>query len=201
MATKSSISIITEPFRLAFPSVFKPAVNKLNPNAAPRYEITMLFPKSVNIKALNDIAVEAIKLKWGNDPAQWPKDLRSPFRDGDTKADREGYAGHTFVKASTTLAFGIVDQNRQPIISQEKLYAGCWCRASVHAWAYDTTGNRGVSFGLDALQLVKDDTRFARGGADAQKVFTVLPGGAASKDDPNAYQQPNAAGSGSPFAN
>ncbi len=44
----------------------------------------------------------------------------------------------------------------QPIIDPTDYYAGCWSIASVNAYAYDTKGNRGVSFGLVNLQKVGD---------------------------------------------
>lgn len=51
VAVKSSI--VTPIFRLAFPRVFTPTTNSFNePTFVPKYEITMLFPKPRNPKAI-----------------------------------------------------------------------------------------------------------------------------------------------------
>ena len=45
----------------------------------------------------------------------------------------------------------------QVVTDPDRFYAGCWARASVRAHAYDTKGNKGVSFYLNNLQFVGDD--------------------------------------------
>jgi hypothetical protein len=54
------------------------------------------------------------------------------------------------------------------------VYAGQYVKAAVHAYAYDTKGNKGVSFGLDALQIIRDGDPLSGGGAAAINLFECL---------------------------
>lgn len=146
--------ITTPLFRLSFAQLFTP---KADQSGNLKYSLNMLFPKTTDLTLLKEAAKAAVVAKWGPNP---PKGLKNPFRDGDEK-DYDGYAGHIFVTASSKNKPGLVDQNVQPIMDQALLYSGCYCYASINAYAYegkDAKGailNRGVAFGLMNVQLVK----------------------------------------------
>lgn len=141
--------ITTPKFRVSFPHVFEP---KENLSKKLKYSIVMLFEKTIDLSALKNIMREAAKEKWGD---KIPKDLRMPFRDGNTKA-YEGYKDMIFVSASSIQKPGLVDEMVNPIINREEFYAGCFARATVTAFAYDQMGNKGISFGLQNIQKVND---------------------------------------------
>ena len=85
-----------------------------------------------------------------------PKNLRSPFRD---QGDREleGYVeGCVFINASSLQKPGLVDRQRQDIIDETEFYPGCYARATLRAFAYDNNGNKGVAFGLNNVQKLRD---------------------------------------------
>jgi len=148
--------VVTPMFRLSFPYVFKPYKNR--PEDEPSYSITMLFPKETDMKPLSALAKNAVTAKWAKDV---PKNLRSPFRDGDEKAlDYPEMEGMTVVSAKSKMPPGIVDASLQKIINPDELYPGCWCRASITAYAYGGKGTPyrpGVAFGLVNIQKVKED--------------------------------------------
>jgi len=122
----------------------------------PKYGLTMLFSKDDDISALKKAAEDACAEKWGADKSKWPKNLRSPFRDQGEK-DYEGYEeGAVFVNATSKQRPGLVDASMNDIIDESEFYAGCYARASINAFAYDTAGNRGVAFGLNNVQKLKD---------------------------------------------
>lgn len=161
-------SILTPKFRVSYPKVFKPEVNKLSGKT--EYSVVALFDKDADLKVLKEAAKKAIEEKWGKDPAKHPKNLKSPFRDQAEKAkDVEGKrvlpAGHTegaiFMNLKTTKRPGVVDEHVQSIIDESMFYAGCYARASVSCYAYDQAGNRGVSFGLTNIQKVADGEPFS----------------------------------------
>ena len=56
----------------------------------------------------------------------------------------------------------MVDRNVQPIIEQEEVYSGCYVRASLIFFPYDTQGGKGVSCILGNIQKVKDGEPFAQ---------------------------------------
>lgn len=144
---------MTPKFRVSFPAVFEP---KAFEGQEAKYSVVMLFKKGeADLKAMRDAAHNVMTEKWGP-KEKWPKNLRSPFRDGDEKSDTEGYEGHVFVSASNKLKPGLVDQRANPITDKEAFYAGCYARATVIAFAYDTKGNKGVSFSLQNIQKLGD---------------------------------------------
>ena len=68
---------------------------------------------------------------------------------------------------------GVVDQNVQPIIEAEEMYAGCYARATLTAYAFDTAGNRGVAFGLQNIQKIRDGEPFT-GREKAEDEFEAI---------------------------
>lgn len=182
---------MTPMFRLSFPALIKP---KAFQNQEPRYSCNALFPKSTDLKnppknkagvpigvSLYQAAKAAAKEKWGD---KIPKGLRMPFKDGDEK-DYSGYAGTIVVTLSSKTAPGVVDQKLNRVISEDDIYAGCWCRATVIAYAYDTAGNKGIGFALQNVQKVKDDEKFS-GKKDAADDFDIVED---ESDDKASYEE------------
>lgn len=150
--------VITPKFRVSFPAIFKAVSFEGGP---PKYKINMMFPKGTDLSGMKEIAKAAVEAKWP-DAAKRPGPLRNPFRDGDKeKPDWPEYADTIFVSASSKMKPGLVDQNREPILMEEDFYAGCYARASVTAFAYDTMGNKGVAFGLQNVQKMADGEPFS----------------------------------------
>lgn len=194
-------AIITKPFRLAFPEVFQPKASVQG--GAEKYSITLLFPKDGSslipgldgkeaILDIQKLLYNAAVAKWGQDRSKWPANLKAinprtylsptgqdgwPLRDGDT-VDWDGFAGHVFVRASSKFAPGMVDAKLQAILDKSAVFGGLICRAQVNAYDYDKNGKKGVTLGLNNIQILKDDgTSF--GAANAADVFDAF-------GDPNA---------------
>lgn len=162
--------VITPEFRASFPQLFEA---KSFQNQDAKFSVVMLFDKkTTDLKAMKKAAANAAIEKWGADKAKWPKNLRDPFRDGEEKADMEGYKGCTFVSASSKAENrpGLVDENVERIMDKSKFYAGCYARAELIAFAYDVSGNRGISFSLQNVQKLRDGKPFS-GRKNAEDVF------------------------------
>lgn len=180
---------VTHEFRVSFPAVFQP---KSFQNQEAKYSVVMLFPKNVDLakpangqkNSLKHAAFNAAAEKWGADKAKWPKNLRMPFRDGDEKADTQGYEGHVFVSASSKIQPGLVDQSLRPMLNERDFYAGCYARAEVIAFAYDQMGNRGVGFSLQNIQKLRDGDPFS-GRKDPSTVFDAVED---SSEDQDSYE-------------
>jgi len=157
-AKKENKKLLTPPFRASFANVFKPRAPF--EGKEPVYSIQMLFPKSTDMKVLKEAVRDAVVKKWGADKTKWPKNLRLPFKDGNEK-NLENYKDMIVVEARSKMKPGLVDQNLQDIIEPSEFYSGCWARATLSCFSYDTVGNKGVSFGLQNLQKVKDDEAFS----------------------------------------
>lgn len=163
--------VVTPVFRASFAHVFKS--HAFSEKNEPKYSVVMLFDKSEDISGLKKLAAAAVEKKWP-DKEKRPQGLRNPFRDGDVeKPNLSGYAGTIFVTATSKQKPDVVDQNMDVIIDPEDFYSGCFARASVTAYAYDNMGNRGVSFGLQNLQKVKDGEAFT-GRSKAEDDFEAI---------------------------
>jgi hypothetical protein len=70
----------------------------------------------------------------------------------------------------------------QDIIANDEteVYSGAWYRAQVRAFAYENAGNKGVSFGLQNVQKLRDDDPLGSGRIPASKAFEPVdvPAGA-----------------------
>ena len=170
--TKNSIALkktVTPEFRVSFPQVFEAKSFQGNPA---KFSIVMLFDKKTDLTALKKIALYVATEKWGA-KEKWPKGLKMPFRDGDEKADTLGYEGCIFVTATSKLKPGLVGPSLEPILNQADFYAGCYARAEIIAFAYDTAGNRGVSFSLQNIQKLRDGESLS-GRKAAASVFDAV---------------------------
>lgn len=159
-----SNTVVTPVVRLSFPNLFKPrAVVEGGP---PKYSATLLFDKKAQqepgFKKLKQAVEDAIEAKWG---AERPKKLRLPFlTTEDFENIPDGYTDDmVIVRTSTTQQPGVVDRHREEIINPNDIYAGCYVKAAVHAFAWEhKTGGKGVSIGLDLIQFVKDGEAFTK---------------------------------------
>jgi hypothetical protein len=166
---KKDLQRVTTPVaRVSFPKVFKADAYE---DQEPKFSCTLLFPKTADLSALRKAVHAASVKKWGADEKKWPKNLRSPFNDGNDKTDLQGYKNTIYISAKNKHRPQVVDQKLNPITEEDDtFYAGCFARFSLRAYAYDTKGNKGVSFSLEAIQKHSDGERFS-GRKDASEVF------------------------------
>lgn len=179
MSDKKRNDIITPKFRVSFEHLLVPDQKKKDDGTVKAtYEVTMLFEKSADLKVLRDAANQALQeyfAKKGLDETKrkaFLATMRSPFRDGDLMT-YDGFPGHTFVRASSTTAPGVVDKYVKKIINAAEVYSGMYAIAQIRAYVYENMGNRGVTFELLNVQKVADGEKFA-GRPSADTAFTPL---------------------------
>lgn len=157
MTTPNQVTkVVTEPVRLAFVHLFEPYAH--NPDQDKMFSATLIIPKAdkVTLRKIKEAQQTALAKKW---PAKVPPGVKSTLRDGDTEIDLERYpefAGCFYMNVRSKTQPGIVDRQVQPILDSTEVYSGCWARVSINAFAFDTSGNKGVSFGLNHVQKIKD---------------------------------------------
>lgn len=161
--------LMTPVFRVSFPTLFKP---KGYNGGEEKFSVTMLFDKGADLERLRAAVKAAAIARFGE---KLPAGLRKPFRDGKEK-DLEGYGeGIIFAKATSVLPPEVLNNVRGadgkwekiPASDERAIYAGCYARAWVVAYAYDNKG-KGVSFGLRTIQKVRDAQGFGGGGSKAE---------------------------------
>lgn len=132
----------------------------------PKYSVSLIIPKTDTrtvgkIRAATQAAYEEgqSKLK-GNGKSVPPlSTIHNPLRDGDVdRPNDDAYKGCWFINANSDTAPGIVDADRQPILTRSEMYSGVKGRASINLYAYNVNGNRGIACGLNHLQKLADGT-------------------------------------------
>ena len=82
--------------------------------------------------------------------------IKNPLRDGDVeRPDDPAYANAYFINANSPTAPGIVDADRQPVLTRSEVYSGVYGRASINLYAFNSNGNKGIACGLNNLQLIR----------------------------------------------
>lgn len=150
--------VITPEFRLSYAHIWKPQTNNEGKEI---WSITMIFEPNADLREMIDLAKRTAAAKWPNAKGT----LRMPFRKGVEGPTGVGYdldknpeyEGKIICSARSYGRKVVpVDLNREPILEQSEFYSGCYCIASVTAFAYDKNGNKGVNFGLANVMKVRD---------------------------------------------
>lgn len=151
--------------RFSYAHVFEP---KTPPGSTkPKYSVAILVKKTdaatleLIKKAMTAAINDGIEKKW---KGKKPANLKSPMHDGDKeRGDDATYAGCYYFNANSDRQPGIVDSSTPPIkiTDPEEFYSGCYGRAFVNFYAFDTNGNKGIAVGLQHLQKMEDGDRLS----------------------------------------
>lgn len=155
MAT--SKKVITGKVRASYVNVFRPRTNDLS--GKEEYSMMIIIDKAdkKTVGAIRAATEAVVEERWNGKP---PKGLRKPLRDADKEAEDSGekvephLAGKFFMNIKSNQKPGLVDKQRMEIIDPTEFQSGDYCRVSMNAYAYDVNGNRGVSFGLNNVQVM-----------------------------------------------
>ena len=156
------LKVITGPdTRWSFANVWEP--KSIN-GGTPKYSVSLIVPKS-DVKTVAKIkaAIEAAyhegeaKLKGSGKSVPPLAAIKNPLRDGDAeRPDDPAYANAYFINENATTAPGIVDVDRNPILTRSEVYSGVYGRASISFYSFNSNGNKGIACGLNNLQKVRD---------------------------------------------
>lgn len=166
-----STKVVTGKVRFSFLSVFEPEAVM---GGAPKYAASLIIPKSdvKTIAAIKTAIEEAKELgKTKHFGGKIPANVKTPLRDGDLdKPDNPEYANSYFVNAKSKYKPGIVDAEKNEILTREEVYSGCYGRASINFYSYSESGNKGIACGLNNLQKLQDGPSLA-GSSSAEEDF------------------------------
>ena len=172
MAAKSvKTKFITGKVRFSYANVFQPAET---PNGTLKYSVSILIPKSDKETVTRfQKAFEETKAANANYfGGSVPKLLKGGLRDGDAEKEDPVYAGHYFINASSNEKPGVVDADLNPVLDQSEFYSGCYGRASITLYPYDTSGSKGIAAGLNNVQKLEDGEKLG-GATSAAADFAV----------------------------
>lgn len=179
-------NIITPKARMGFPTLFTPRTAPGSDKA--KYSVSLVIPDKADITLLKKAAADAAKAKWGD---KLPAKLKTPFlKAGECEGDKgkhfpDELDAWIVLRPTSLQQPGIVDARGQNVTEEKEVYAGRWCVASLRAFAYDTNGNKGVSFGLQNVQILDNDEAWGGMRARAEDEFEPVDGasGAAKGGD------------------
>ena len=153
----NATKVITGEVRLSYVHIFEPV--SIN-GGKEKYSVSLLIPKddTATVRAIEAAVEAAIQEGVGKFGGKIPPrgSLKLPLRDGDTERDDPAYAGHYFVNANSPSQPQVVDQMVHPILDRSEVYSGCYGRASITFYAFNTNGNRGIACGLGNIQKTRD---------------------------------------------
>lgn len=177
VATQNDTKVVTGEVRLSYVHLFEPYSN--DPEKPESYSCVLLIPKSdkKTIKALREAQQAALEAgKTSKFGGKIPNVWKDTIHDGDEEADLEKnpeMEGHLYMTVSSKTQPGIVDRKVQPILDSTEVYSGCYARVSINAFAYSNSGNKGVSFGLNHVQKLRDGD-YLGGRSKAEDDFEAL---------------------------
>lgn len=159
-ALKEITTFTTGKCRLSYVHLFEPS--GMPGSNVKKFSVCLLIPKS-DTRTVGKIkaAIAAIKEAHLNSTYQGkiPANFKLPLRDGDAeKPEDPAYANHWFMNASADAKkkIGIVDLDNVAITDSTAVYSGCYGRASVNIYAFNTNGNKGIAVGLNHVQFIAD---------------------------------------------
>ena len=166
--------VITGKVRFSYVNIFKS--RSFQPGQDEKFSICLLIPKkdkktTQDIKnAINAAIKQGVSEKWSG---KKPANLKLPLRDGDDeRADEaEEYTGMFFLNANSSQKPGIIDMYKNEILDPSEVYSGCWGRASINFFPFNSNGNKGVGVGLNNIQKLGDDEPLGGARAAAEEDF------------------------------
>lgn len=174
--------VLTGEVRLSYVNLVTPRANNSNPNAEPKYSVTLLIPKSdIAVKQNIDASIEAAasdaqgKIWSGVRPPVIP----IPIHDGDGVQQNgtpygEECKGHWVITASSKQKPQVVHQSdiNTELLPQD-IYSGMYARVTINFFGYYNAGKKGIGCGLGNVMKTRDGEPLA-GGATAAADFAGI---------------------------
>jgi len=162
-----SQDLVLENVVISYPTLFVP--KQINGKGDPKFSATLILPANFDWGRVQAAAQEAITAKFG---ASVPANLRMPWKD----ATEDGFPGQFKVNAYSDRAIQVVDQQVQPVMDQNQIFAGCIVNAYIRLYGYPNNGG-GVAAGLNIIQIVNNTTVTRLDNAkSAKEVFQPIAG-------------------------
>lgn len=168
----SSENIITPAGRLHYPNLWTPRTRKGKKD--PMYDCSFFIPPEADISLMEEAVASAISAKWGAKS----RGVKEPFlyvEDFDEGKYPDFDDEWCFIRCGSKFKPDIIDAKNREVDNPEEIYAGRWARLIIHPFPYDNEGKRGISFGLDHVQLLRHDEELKSfGGERAADAFKPI---------------------------
>ena len=149
--------IIFGPGRLSFPQLFERGSEEYGA----KYGTTILLPPELDLTPIKHALLEVAIEKWGTDKKKWPKMRTTPATVIKRCEDKDLFSGAFpdwhFINLSSKDQPGVIDANLRDVTDPREAYPGRWAMISANAYVWDNSFGKGVSLGLNNVQLRKHD--------------------------------------------
>jgi hypothetical protein len=166
-----STKVVTGKVRFSFCNIFEPKAPQ--GGGDPKYSVTLLIPKTDKatlgkIKAAMDEARENFCKRNGANAI--PVKYNHTMHDGDgQRPGGEDFGpeckGCYVITVSSKQKPVVVDAFRNEVTDSTEVYSGCYGRASINFFGYNSNGKKGVSAGLLSIQKLHDGEPFGTVGS------------------------------------
>lgn len=158
----SATQLTTGKVRFSYCNLFTPRAN--SEGGQEKYSVTLLIPKSDKrtldkIKAAMDAAKKTYLER--NNGKKLPSNLKSTLHDGDGERPNGGDFGEEckgcyVITVSSNKKPVLVHADKTPLTEETELYSGCYGRAVINFYVYDSNGNKGITAGLNGVMKLYD---------------------------------------------
>ncbi|MBM5672197.1 DUF2815 family protein [Listeria innocua] len=158
---RKMVKVKTGKVRFSYVHVFEPWAGEEGQEK--RFSVCLIIDKTdkKTLKAIKNAIAEIKESKeainiWGGKNGKAPKSLKTPLRDGDEeREDMEEFEGTYFVNANSKRQPGVINKKRKELTSEE-FYSGCYGRATIDLFPYNSNGSKGIAVGLNNLLFLED---------------------------------------------
>lgn len=177
----ASGNILTCEGRMAYVAFFNPTLPQGETDKAKeRYQGSLAFPKGSDLALLNEAIEQCAIDKWGPDYKKKYK-VKKPFlkTEDNPKIGLDPEEFPVFIRTNSKDKPQIVDAKMTNVGEDkaEQVYSGRWGRYSVRPYHYDhPTGGKGVSLGLQNVQILRDDESLGGMRSKAEDDFAAVEG-------------------------
>jgi hypothetical protein len=185
------------------------------PGAKPQFSSVVFVPETdtVAVQAIQAAMWAAVSAKFGDKAtlkwAQMQANNKLPLKNGNLKADKDGYAGNLYLAANAKESsppklldiFEDAPGSGRPAVlarPQNRIYSGCFVNLEVNFWVY-TTGAEGVGCDMLLVQFAKDGERFGGSVTADESAFSAKAAPTAAIGAP-AFAAPTAPAFAAPTA-
>lgn len=182
MYNNNPTRVLTGEVRLSYANLVTPRVINNNPNAEPKYSVTLLIPKTDEaVKQNIDASIEAAAVTaqtklWGG---VRPPVMPIPIHDGDgVRENGTPYGpeckGCWVITASSKQKPQVVHQSDiNTELAPQDIYSGMYARVTVNFFGYNQNGKRGIGCGLGNVMKTREGEPLG-GGVSAATDFAGI---------------------------
>ena len=172
MAKSNKSNFTTGVVRAAYVKIGDRAEDAVDFNGKPIKKHSMCLIVSKDDTRTIQILEDAIAEVKNTNPTFWggtaaPRNLKSPLKDGDAEISKEGkeeFENSVYFNVKSNYEPKAYNTSKQQI-SLDDVYSGAYIRITGSVYPYNAQGSKGIAFGLNNIQFIRDGEKLGGDGA------------------------------------